>query len=126
MMEDIDSDEEQEERDATDEELFNCFNNQVLKDVIDNMETDMPGVQSDSEEAAPPTFKPNSNEWYDVEEHDEEHDNDEQNWDNGEPLTKSECTHLLTLDIFSHSEDMKHCCQKHLKEEAVIECCSMH
>ena len=46
-MEDIDSDEEKEERDATDEELFNCFNNQVLKDVIDNMGTDMPRVQSD-------------------------------------------------------------------------------
>lgn len=43
---------------------------------------------------------------------------DDQAWDNGETLTDKERAHLLTLDLFSRSEDMKRRRRKRFEEEA--------
>lgn len=43
---------------------------------------------------------------------------DEKAWDNGEPLTDDERSHLLTLDTFSRAEEMKRRRRQRMEEEA--------
>ena len=87
--------------------------NAGAKDRVPDFEMNTPETGSDLEKAVLSMNK------QDTVEDDEDNDGgDEMAWDNREILTKDEHEQIMTLNVFSHSEEMKHHHHRWLEEEA--------